>query len=87
MGATHIYISPSTPYVNADPSAPKITVGTANGQLVCSSATSFLPIPEVGHDFPTNKYVIPSFANTLVSIGPLCDAGCCVTFTKHDMTV
>ena len=28
-----------------------------------------------------------SFANTLVGIGPLCDAGCYVTFAKNDVTV
>ena len=30
---------------------------------------------------------MPSFANTLVGIGPLCDAGCYVTFSNHDVTI
>ena len=85
--ATHIYIAPSTSYVDADPSAPKIRVGTANFQLVRSCATSSLPIPQVGHDFPTKGYVIPSFANNLVGICPLYDTVCYITFAKHDVTV
>ena len=51
MGATHIYIAPSTPYIDADPLAPKIKVGKANGQLVRSCATESLTIPQVCHDF------------------------------------
>ena len=30
---------------------------------------------------------MPSFTNTLVGIVPICDAGCTVTFTEHDVTV
>ena len=73
-GTTHIYIAPSALFVDANPSAPKITVVTANGQLVRSSATASIPITQVGLDFPTKGYIMSSFANNLIGIGPLCDA-------------
>ena len=85
-GATHIYIDPSVPYIDADLAAKKITVGTYNDQLACSCATESLPVPQVGHNFPTEGYIILSFFNTLVGIGRICDAGCYVTFSKHDVT-
>ena len=30
---------------------------------------------------------MPSFTNTLVGVGPICDAACTVVFTKQDVTV
>ena len=87
MGTTYIYITPSTPYGDVNPLAPKISVGTANGQFIRSRDMASLTIPQVGHCFPTKGYVMPSFAKTLVRIGPLCDAGCYVTFAKHNVTV
>ena len=60
-------------------------LGTENGQLVRSSAMEFLPITQTDHYFPTNGYVIPSFANTLVGIGPLYNTSCYVTLVNHDV--
>ena len=30
---------------------------------------------------------MPSFANTLIGVGPICDADCTVVFTKKDVIV
>ena len=30
---------------------------------------------------------MPSFTNTLVGVGPICDADCTVIFTKQDVTI
>ena len=38
-------------------------------------------------DFPTKGYIIPSFTNTLIGVGPICDANCTVIFKKKDVTV
>ena len=46
-----------------------------------------LPIPQVAADFPNTGYIMPSFTNTLVGVGPICDADRTVLFVKHDVTV
>ena len=51
------------------------------------SATATLPIPQLAEYFPTAGYIIPSFTNTLVGVGPICNADCTVLFTKQDVTV
>ena len=38
-------------------------------------------------EFPTTGYIVNSFTNTLVGVGPLCDADYTVVFTKQDVTV
>ena len=38
-------------------------------------------------DFPTTGYIVPSFTNTLIGVGPICDTDCAVIFTKKDVTV
>ena len=38
-------------------------------------------------DFPTIGYIIPSFTNTLVGVGPICNAERKVLFAKHDATL
>ena len=30
---------------------------------------------------------MPSFTNTIIGVGPICDADCTVVFTKKDVTV
>ena len=79
-GATHIYIAPNALYVKMDTTGKQIRVGTANGQVVNSTAMSTLPIPQVNSDFPTKGYIIPNFTNTLIGVGPICDANCTVVF-------
>ena len=38
-------------------------------------------------DFPTTGYIMPSFTNTIIGVGPICDADCTVVFTKKYVTV
>ena len=52
-GATHFYIAPSEPHDPPNTSASPISVGTANGQVEKSSATSILPILQLESEFPT----------------------------------
>ena len=86
-GATHLYIAPSASHGLPDTSAAPISVGTANGQVEKSSATATLPILQLAADFSTKGYNMPSFTNTLIGVGPICDAYCTVIFTKKDVTV
>ena len=48
----------------------------ANGQIVKSTATDTLPIPQSAADFLTTGYIMPSFTNTLIGVGPIYDADC-----------
>ena len=85
-GATHLYIAPNASHGPLDISATKIRVGTANGQVEKSGAKATLPIPQLATDFPTTGYIMPTFTNTLVGVGPICDANCIVVFKKQDVT-
>ena len=38
-------------------------------------------------DFYTMGYIMPSFTNTLIGVGPICDTDCTVVFTKKAVTV
>ena len=71
-GATHLYIAPSVPHGQPYTNATPITVGTANGKMVKSAATSTLPIPQLAADFQTMGYIMPSFTNTIIGVGPIC---------------
>ena len=86
-GATHLYIAPSAPYGPPDTSSATISVGTANGQVENSSTQATPPIPQLAADFPTKGYIMLSFTDTLVGVGPIFDAYCTVVFTKQDVTV
>ena len=86
-GATHLYIPPNAPHVPPDTSAATIKVGTYNGQVETSAAKDTLPITKLAADFPTTGYTITSFTNTLIGVGPICDANCTVVFKKKDVTV
>ena len=86
-GATHLYIAPNAPHGPLDTSATRIIVGTSNGQVATSAAKSTLPIPQLSADFPTTGYIMPTFTNTLIIIGPICDANCTVVFKKQDVTI
>ena len=77
-GATYIYIAPSAPHVHPNTKATPITVGMANVKMVESAATATLPISQLAADFPTTGYIMHSFTNTLIGIGPICDADCTV---------
>ena len=86
-GATHLYIAPNAPHGQLDTSGSKIRVGTANGQVAISTEKATLPIPQLAAYFPTTGYIMPIFTNTLISVGPICDANCTVVFKKEDVTV
>ena len=81
-GATHLYIATNAPYGKLKTTAKKIRVGTANGQVETSTATDTLPIPQLATDFPTTGYIMHTFTNTLIGVGPICDANCTVVFRK-----
>ena len=46
-----------------------------------------LPIPQVKADLPTKGYIMPTFTNTLIGVGPICDADFTVVFKKEEVTV
>ena len=79
-GATHMYIAPNAPYEKMDETEKQIRLGTANGQVSSSTATATLSIPQLNADFPTKGYIMPTFTNTLIGVGPICDANCTVVF-------
>ena len=81
-GATHIYIAPNTPYEKMDTTGKIIRVGTSNGKVANSTAIAILPIPQVNAYFPTKGYIMPTFTNTLIGVGTICDANCTVAFKK-----
>ena len=86
-GATLMYIAPNAPYGQMNITAKKIRVGTENGQVVSSTEMATLPIPQLEADLPTKGYIMPTFTNTLIGVGPICDANYTVVFRKEDVTV
>ena len=68
-----LYIAPNAPYGQLNTTAKKIRVGTANGQVAISTAKATLPIPQLAADFPTKEYIMPTFTNTMIGVGPICD--------------
>ena len=86
-GATHMYISPNAPYDKIDTTEKQIRVGTENGQVASSTATATLSIPQLNADFPTKGYIMPTFTNTLIEVGPICDANCTLVFKKEYVVV
>ena len=86
-GATHLYTAPSATHGPPNTSAATISVGTENGQVEKPSAKATLTIPQLSEDFPATGYIMPYFTNTLIGVGPICDAECTVVFTKKDVTV
>ena len=71
---------------NIDLTAPKVYVGTATGDRKESSASADIGLSTLP---PGSKagHIMPSFAHSLVGIGPICDADCKVLFSKHDVIV
>ena len=51
-GTSSFYFSKNAPTINFDPTAPKITVGTASGQPHQSSGAANLVLPNLPPDFP-----------------------------------
>ena len=79
-GATHINIALNAPYVKMDTTGKQIRICTANGKVASSIAMATLPIPPVNADFPTKGYIMPTFKNTLIGVGPICDTNFTVVF-------
>ena len=79
--------SPTAPHGPLDTSAAIIKVGTANGQVETSAAKATLPIPQLSADFPTKGYIMASFTNTIIGVGPIFDVNCTVVFKKKDAKV
>ena len=46
-----------------------------------------LYVPQLNADFPTKGYIMPTFTNTLIGLGPIFDANCTVLFRKEGATV
>ena len=86
-GATRLYIAPNAPHGLLDTSAATIKVGTSNGQVSTSEAKAALHIPQLAEYFPTTGYIMPSFTNTLIGVGPIYDPNCTILFKKQDVTV
>ena len=55
--------------------------------MVQSTETATLPIPQLAVDLPTTRYIMPSFTNTLIGVGPIYDTDCRVLLTKEDVVV
>ena len=83
---THLHSAERT-VCKMDTTGKQIRVCTANGQVANSTAMATLPIPQVNADFTTKGYIIPTFTNTLIGVGPICDANCTVVFKKEDVIV
>ena len=86
-GITHLYIGPNAPHGPKDTIASIIRVGTANGQVATSAAKAALPIPKLEAELPTTGYIMPTFTNTLIGVGPICDENCTLVFKKQYVTV
>ena len=82
-----MYIAPNAPYGKMNTTEKQIRVGTENGQVANSIAMATLPTPHFNADFPTQGYIMPTFTNTLIGVGPICDANFTAVFRKEDVTV
>ena len=81
-GASGFYFSKHAPKIKFDPTAPKITMGTASGQPHQFSGASDLCLPNLSPDFPRAVKFMPFFQHTLIGLALICDANCKVTFRK-----
>ena len=86
-GASAIYFSADAPVTHVDTTAPAVAVGTATGQRQKSVATAQHQIPDLPNAFPQTGHVMPGFQQTLIGIGPICNAGFTVTFSEDAVIV
>ena len=82
-----MYFAADAPIVNINLSAPAVKVGTATGQKQQSTGTGDLNLPQLPSGLPITGHIMPGFRHTLIWVGPLCDAGCTVTFTRESVIV
>ena len=86
-GATGFYYAPGAPITNINQDGTPVVVGTASGQPHGSTTTADHQIPDLPSDFPQTGHVMRHFQDTLLGIGPICDAGCTVTFDDKAVTI
>ncbi len=86
-GATGFYYAPAAPLANIKHDSAPIAVGTASGQRHVSTTTADHQIPDLPADFPRTGHVMKHFKDTLLGLGPICDAGCTVTFDNKAVTI
>ena len=67
--------------------APAVALGTATGQRQKSIATAQHQIPDLPDVFLRTGHVMLGFQQTLIGIGPICDAGFTVTFSEDEVVV
>ena len=85
--ASNIYFSKEAPIRKFNAAAPKVHVGTSNGQVQQSVGMGTLALTNLPSDFPCTGHVMPLFKHDLVGIGSICDADCKVVFTKQAVVV
>ena len=82
-GASWHFLVPIAPVTNINYNAPAKTVGTASSKLVQSTAMATLNLPNLSRG-TMGRHIMPTFINSLISMGKFCNAECAVTFTKTD---
>ena len=87
-GATSHFFTIDTPVVNKRVNPSPIAIKNSNGSVMYSTHLAELPnLPNLP-SFAKTVHIVPDLdGNSLVAIGPLCDAGCIVTFTATDVNV
>ena len=84
-GCTNHFLGSNTPYKHKQTIAHGLTFGFPNGQTICSTHTSLLPLPKTPHGV-IQAHVFPALKHkALISIGQLCDHGFKAIF--NDTTV
>ena len=86
-GATGFYYAKDAPVVNIRKNDKSVTVGTASKERHTSTTTAQHAIPDLPADFPRTGHVMEAFEDTLMGLGPICDAGCTVTFDANAVTI
>jgi hypothetical protein len=79
-GATNNYLMPEAPVSNINYNSTPTTVSIADGQLLHSSTTATINLPQLPPGTSTGT-IMSTFSNNLLSMGVFCDAGCTVVFT------
>ena len=85
-GASSHFLQVDAPLLQKKKTANPIVVTVANGEKASSTHEGFIDVPGL----PTaarNAHVIPGIKHSLLSIVPLCNTGCEVTFQKWGVSV
>ena len=62
-------------------------MGTATGKVQHLTTTGQLALPNLPNTFSSTVHIMPGFNHTLLGVGPICDAGCTVTFICDSVVV